>query len=453
MPRKRMMKRNRTNDSGLTGGENSMEDSTTIKRERNRTRGGTWGALAMGLLLTVFLVGCDGLLDVDLPGAVEEEDLQGADMADILARGAQGDFECMFRNYVWITGLWADEFYSASVLRSHNVFGSRDRGVEQFGNATCASVDPPPLWQGLQTARFQAEDVVRRVQNFDQTPANADFLMGQSYAYGAYATQLLGEAFCEVTFDEGPAQSRADAFQRAEDQFTQAINLLQGVGGPEAARAQELTMMAYVGRARARLHLGDDAGVMSDAAQVDSDFVFYSTHSSSDTRRWNRVANRNNETGNISVHPKFRDLEVDGVPDPRVPVVWDGGASGPDGITDMWVQQKYPTTDSDIPMATGREALLMVAEVQGGQEAVDIINQLRATHDLPEYEGGTDAEIMEQVYEERQRELFLQGTHMGDKLRFDREWESGSNQKGEPFGPDTCLRIPEAERLNNPNLT
>ncbi len=447
------MKTNRTRTHG-TKGEKRMKMRTTRTESSNPRRSRLSGAvMALSLIATVFLAGCDSLLEVDLPGAVEEEDLQGVEMAEILARGVQGDFECMFRNYVWITGLWADEFYSASVLRSHNTFGARDRGVEQFGNATCASTDPPPLWQALQTARFQAEDVIRRIQGFDQTPQNADFLMGQSHAYAGYATQLLGEAFCEVTFDEGPAQSRADAFQRAEENFTQAISLLQGASGADAARAQELTAMAYVGRARARLHLGDDAGVLSDAGQVDPDFVFYSTHSGSDTRRWNRVVDRNNDTGNISVHPKFRELEVGGVPDPRVPVVWDGGATGPDGITDMWVQEKYGSTSTDLPMATGREALLMIAEVQGGQEAVDIINQLRATHDLPEYQGGGEAEIMEQVYEERQRELFLQGTHMGDKLRFDRDWESGSNQKGEPFGSDECLRIPEAERLNNPNLT
>jgi hypothetical protein len=45
------------------------------------------------------------------------------------------------------------------------------------------------------------------------------------------------------------------------------------------------------------------------------------------------------------------------------------GTNANDGTT-LWVQEKYPDYASPIPIVTGGEAQLILAEVQGGQAAV-----------------------------------------------------------------------------------
>ena len=106
----------------------------------------------------------------------------------------------------------------------------------------------------------------------------------------------------------------------------------------------------------------------------------------------------------------------------------------------------------------------MIAEVSGGQTAVDIINDLRATVSdldfvdgahpgLPAFASNDEAEISAQVWEERRRELFLQGTKIGDMLRLDipgidtDDFETGVNQRGNPYGPHTCYPLPDQEML------
>lgn len=116
-----------------------------------------------------------------------------------------------------------------------------------------------------------------------------------------------------------------------------------------------------------------------------------------------------------SVAPAFRDLEWEGVADPRVPVE-DAGELGHDGVTPLWVTTKYPARSSDIPLATWEEAQLIIAEAEGGQRAVDIINDLHDRAGLPGYDpnddvtpGPTEDEILDHVLRERSRELFQEG--------------------------------------------
>src|SRR5690606_39317539 len=74
-----------------------------------------------------------------------------------------------------------------------------------------------------------------------------------------------------------------------------------------------------------------------------------------------------------------------------------------------WIQQKYLAYDSPIPIARYEEAQLILAEARGGQDAVDIINALRAPHGIPDYTGPTDAaSIRNLIIEERRRELFVE---------------------------------------------
>ena len=411
-------------------------------------------ALAGAFLLTT--AACDSLLDVDLPGQVEASELDNPGLAETLVLGSVADFECAFTSTSVATGLFADEWWTSSGLRNYNIWGSRNEEVRNFGATACEFFGSHGTWRPLQTARFTALDAIDRIEGWDPADVpNRDFLIAQAHAYAGYSILLLSETFCEVAFNSGPAESRESGFQRAEQQFTNAIERAQASGHADAANIRQ---MALVGRARARLNLGDQAGVESDASQVDRDFVHYATYATTSQRRRNKVVQRNNVTSDMSVHPRYRDLEIDGVPDPRVPVEVTGGL-GNDNVTTLALQQKFDSEAADKPMATGREAQLMLAEVRGGQAAVDIINDLRSDYDLPEFSSTDEAEIKRQVVEERRRELWMMGTRMGDMLRYTDDelsgltWETGNNQKGEPYSSLTCIPIQDAERNANPNIS
>jgi starch-binding outer membrane protein, SusD/RagB family len=105
-----------------------------------------------------------------------------------------------------------------------------------------------------------------------------------------------------------------------------------------------------------------------------------------------------------------------------------------------------------MPFASWREAQLMIAEIQGGQTAVDIINRLRSTHSLPTFSSSDPAAIRAQVIEERRRELWLQGTRLGDMLRLDEPFLSGVDPRGGPYGDGTCLPFPVIEEIGNPHF-
>jgi hypothetical protein len=66
---------------------------------------------------------------------------------------------------------------------------------------------------------------------------------------------------------------------------------------------------------------------------------------------------------------------------------------------------------------------------------------------LPPYTGPTDAaSITALVLEERNREFFMEGGHrLNDLLRYSIPWKVGNDQNGAPYGPTTCMPLPETE--------
>jgi hypothetical protein len=88
---------------------------------------------------------------------------------------------------------------------------------------------------------------------------------------------------------------------------------------------------------------------------------------------------------------------------------------------------------------------LIIAEAEGGDDAVTAINAIRDEYELPHYGGGTDEEIMDPILEERRRTLFLDGHAIGDHLRYGIPFATGLNQKGVRYGDLTCLPLPPSE--------
>ena len=144
-----------------------------------------------------------------------------------------------------------------------------------------------------------------------------------------------------------------------------------------------------------------------------------------------------------------------------MPVVDQGRTAASDDLTPLWTQQKYPAQDSPMPIARYAEAQLIMAEAAGGQTAVDIINELHAAAGLPAFPGGSDAEIREQLIQERDRELFLEGQHFYTKIRLNLPFtpatgvvfQEGSGPKGGFYGNTTCPAAAAAREEQQPEYS
>jgi hypothetical protein len=283
--------------------------------------------------------------------------------------------------------------------------------------------------------------------------------------YIGYALTMLGEGFCEMAIDEGSLMQPSEVLALAEARFTTAIDFAQGVG------ADEIVNWASAGRARVRLDLGNDGGALSDASSVPAGFIKYGTHDPSPGRRTNTHWGGNVNGRYWTLDVSFQNLMVTGV-DPATETIptttvdtrligIDEGTAGHDGQSPLWTTNKFASPDDPIPLASWEEAQLIIAEIQGGQEAVDAINRIRDAAPggpLPHFISSDPAAIRAEVLEERRRVLFGQGQRIADVVRLPGEVVLPVGPR--PYKPSQeynagltgCLPLPWAEYDGNPNI-
>jgi starch-binding outer membrane protein, SusD/RagB family len=427
-------------------------------RRRDPRKGGATPRREIGRyfwlgLLAVPLAGCgdalDRLLQVEAPSQVEARDLEHPRNARLLVDGLVAEFECAFAHYIVVGGLIGSELTDAQQTAAQWDYDRRTITPASGWYATSTCSDRLGAYTPLSTARWAADNALSKLEEWnDGEVTNRTALIATAAAYAGYSHVLMGEGFCSAAFDAGPEQSRQQIFQRAEQRFTRAIEAAQ------AANRADLRNMAYLGRARARLNLGKGAEAAADARMVPQGFVRNASYSAAAARAENTVFVLNNRSRFVSVFDAFRNAQVDGVADARVPLV-NTGARGANQQTIIWNQMKYPSAASPIPIARWAEAQLIIAEVEGGQVAVDIINGLRAARNLPRFESANPAAIRNQVIQERRRELFLESHHLGDLIRYELPLIPAPGTpfvNGGLYGDMRCMPLPDVERLNNPNI-
>jgi hypothetical protein len=408
-------------------------------------------ACVLALVSVLAFTGCDDLLDVEPLDLIPAEGLATPETAELLVNGAVGDFECAFGAYVALSGVMAHELLDATQTANRWPYDRRNLTPQDalYGTFGCTSLG---IYTPLSTARYSADFILGKLQEWsDQEVSNRQELIAKAAAYSGYSHLLLGEGFCSMAIDESPELSSQEVMQRAVARFGVALQAAQAAGDPDLAN------FARMGRARAYLGLGQEADALQDAQQVPANFEWVATASGDFSRRANRIYAQNGDgpTGGtgLSVGDEYRDLTSHGDPDPRVEVS-DYIRTEADG-TDLYYQYKYNSLSDPIPIATGDEARLIVAEIQGGQTAVDIINSLHAAVGLDPFPGGSAAEIEAQVIEERRRELWLEGHRFFDirRLSLPLVPEPGTAyRKGGLYGTDRCFPLPDVEIRNNPNI-
>jgi len=400
----------------------------------------------------------DDALDVEAPHLIDAGDMDHPQNANLLVTGAIADFECALGAYIVNSALLGNELRDASVTAAR--FSLDQRTIDDtspYGVNSCAG-NPPGIYTPLSIAIWTSNNALTKLKGWtDEQVQDRTNLIAQAAAYSGYSHILMGEGFCSAVIEEnGPEVTPQQVFQTAVARFDEAITAAQAAGNAD------IQNLALLGRARARLNLGDLAGAASDARAVlasDPQYSKSATASISDSRRYNRVGDEFSG-GRITVDPSYFDLTVEGVPDPRVRVI-DTNTNGHDGATRVFIVAKYGESRSPamreepVPIASWREAHLIIAEAEGGQEAVNRINILRDHWSLPHFAGGSAEEIRAQIIEERGRELYLEGHHLNDLRRFDIPNTPAAGtpyRQGGVYGSARCFPLPLVEKSNNPTL-
>jgi starch-binding outer membrane protein, SusD/RagB family len=400
-------------------------------------RSARWAA---AIVAGVSLAGCSNLLDVQFPGRIPSEQISDPNLAAVLVRSVIGDFECAYSNYMSGSSVHSDEYETANSNVPLANWGERTITADEndYAIGTCEGNFGMNLT--LHTARFQAEDVSAKLSAWtDQQVLGRASLQAQATIYGAYAYVLMGEGFCQVSFDGGPAEPPTAALTRAETRFAEGLALAQ------QANNADMLNLARVGMARAKLDLKKWSEAAQFASQVTAGYTKNADRGLESSRRWNKLWRLAEQTGAYTVATAYRAMN-----DPRV-LVADAGRGAFNSEVRLWVTRKYTALTSPMRLASSIEATLIQAEALAQQnqvpEAMALINARRSAVGLPPLVATTQAEAINHVIDERQKELSFEGGHrLNDLLRYKIAWKVGANPfTNRNYGSTTCWPHPTRE--------
>src|SRR5438045_7801050 len=135
----------------------------------------TPASLLIAVLATFFAAGCSDILKVELPGRIPTDLLGDPITAPTLAASVVADFECAFSNYVASTSILSDQFLGASGNLSAKNWGTKKIYEDDTANEQTGCSGSFGAYTPLQTARFQADDILGRPQG--STDAGAKVLL------------------------------------------------------------------------------------------------------------------------------------------------------------------------------------------------------------------------------------------------------------------------------------
>lgn len=397
--------------------------------------------------LMVGIAGCSSFLEPKNPNLLDINTVDGVTDAAALANSAQQSYASALgwaiMHGAWFTG----EALVAETFPTRNEFGRRD---VQSTNGSLST----DLWFPISQAATGARVVLRLAL---PTPtSNINNTRAQTWM--GYSFVLMAEYFCQGTVESGAPLTTQNMLDSAVANFTLAI--ASGTANATAAGIQ-LANVARVGRARAYLQMGKKAEAIADANLVPAGFSFnfnYVDDAGNRTRLNNRLWQFTSDRGSISVSPLYQSFA-----DPRVKFKLPGqhNLSAQDANAGPFViQDKYPTFNSPIRVASKLEADYIAAEAGSQADQLALIAARRAANGKPAYGGATTPDaVLAELMLQKAMDFFLEGQHMGD-FRRNPTAVVGMPIPGStyfkpgfaPIGSQTCIVLPITETDNNPNF-
>jgi hypothetical protein len=414
-------------------------------------------------------VGCHGLLDVESPGQIKDEDLNTSTAVPGLVAGMSNRLSNMM-------GTVGGNMIVYPALVSGEMFhgGSYAWDQDPVGFTTPDDGYLGGTWGAVQVARWTAEAGLRRMYSdsvLGPTAYMTNVYVARAYLLAALANRTLGENFCTAVFDGGEAQSSTAYFDRAMGQLDSAIT----IGNAAGTGAANYVKAAYGVRASLKAWAGDWAGAVADAQQVTpANFVLNTVMQTPtpDNEFWFETHTRNEYTvyNTFMSDSAYAVLEnMDGpawrsthVNDARAK--WkilknaDGSQKvGQNGYTPAYQQNKYDVQTEAIPMVKGTEMLLLRAEAALRQATPDIagayslMNQARTVKTMAALAVAPDlATAWKDLHYERAATVWLEGRHLWDASRWYNE--AGPSHSEAMAGRDQCLPVSLSEINSNTNL-
>jgi hypothetical protein len=409
----------------------------------------------------------DSLLNVRDIDVLDPSTLNTKEALPTLLAGSLSAFQIAFsgggdlsngghEGLVNLSGLLADEYIHAETFPDRQ--GVDVRSIAP-GNGAVKGV-----FFDLSQARAFADLASSRFNTFDAgTEGHSEVLSLSAYSYLLFAEDFCsGVPFSTLTdagIDYGQPQTRDQILAIALAKFDSALTFAT------ANERQDLANLARVGRARVLLNQGQFAQAATAVSAVPASFVYAIEGSTNSARQNNGIWNFTVNFFGFSVPEQEG---TNGLPflsanDPRLPFE-DTGEVGFDGETPYFMQQKYPTKESETALASGIEARLIEAEaalqVGNNSAAMQAINTLRQSAGLsPLATPGTAAARVDLLFRERGFWLYLTGHRLGDLRRLVRQYgrpeasvfPTGEYHKGGEYGSDVNFPVSSDER-NNPNF-
>jgi starch-binding outer membrane protein, SusD/RagB family len=397
--------------------------------------------------------GCDTL--VVNPGPIQDSSIDDPDAHQALLNGSARAYALALTDYAMIGGAVALEIIGAGNIGTHGIAPNVDAGLLRPDIGRGGGQQ----WDWANRARWTAEEAVNRMRGSIGEEFRTYEIGTETLLWAGFANRMLGENACAAIFDGGPAEPRSRYFERAEALFSEAM------ANAQVQNNARLQHAALVGRAAARAWLNDWQGAASDAALVPPGFRFqakyYATGIAADGEL-NRLAYavEGNPFRTYTVAGTFFETYYQLTDDNRTPWTTDprferGTRGDPPPL--FYVQLKYDSRESPINVATGREALLIVAEhyLRQGDvlEAITVLNRLRADAGLPAIEADTLESAWTALRQERAVEFWLEARTLGDIWRFESDNVPGSHPWGGLEGRDRCFPFSQAEINTNPNIS
>lgn len=402
-------------------------------------------------------VACDDFLDVPDPTVIDAGTIDPVNDLPTFAVSALQDLFSALDDVIVYSAWFSGEAWVGDTFPTRNDIGRR---VVEYTNGTLNSDIYQPLAFAISTNE-------RVLELMDENSVDNDEIRTMANLGSGWAILLEAENFCEVVISSGlhnlgSAITPAEAMGEAIARFDAAI------AAGTAAELDDMVQAAQVGKARAHLFRGEYADAIAAAGAVDADFE-YEVPKVDDPSNRGRLGNTvwsfTLARSSLVVPPYYRALNDDRV-EYELWLDADGNPVKSQGNDfDFYAQDVYPGWGASLILASGLEARYLAAEaaLKDGNPAPAIA--LIAERTDPTSATGDDIDFVAdtgtlvQLLDQKARDLFLRGTHMGDWRRNPDSTPYVppasspyyAEQFGEAFGPLTCMPIPRQEVDNNPN--